>query len=144
MTKGWDDRWHLEADLDPASGAVVHATLATITDRMHNDGRFNDRHVSSGQQQAEALLEMATRSTGAGPNQTAVHPDIVVVVPVERLTESEPDPFAPPPELIGTGPVTLEDVLRLAVLGTLSTMTIDPVGRPLSLGRQHRLASPAQ
>ena len=52
MTKGWDDRWHLEADLDPASGAVVHATLQAITDRMHHDGRFNDRHLSSGQQQA--------------------------------------------------------------------------------------------
>ena len=52
MTKGWDDRWHLDADLDPTSGAIVHATLQAITDRMHHDGRFNDRHLSSGQQQA--------------------------------------------------------------------------------------------
>lgn len=144
MTKGWDDRWHLEADLDSTSGAIVHATLQAITDRMHHDGRFNDRHLPHSHQQAEALVEMALRSTAAGPHQTAVHPDIVVIVPLDRLTEPEPDPFAPPPELIGTGPTTIDDVLRLALLGTVSTMTVDDHGRPLNLGRQHRLASPAQ
>ncbi len=120
MTKGWDDRCHLEADLDPTSGAIVHATLQAITERMHNDGRFNDRHLTHGQQQAEALVEMAMRSTGAGPSQTAVRPDIVVIVPIERLTEPEADLFAPSP---GAGhevgdPPAWGEVVRSGLLTT--------------------------
>ena len=145
MTREWGDRWHLEADLDPVSGAVVHAALQAITDRMHEDGRFADREaIPWHQKQAEGLVEMAQRATAAGSGQTAVHPDIVVVVPVERLTEPEPDPFAPPAELVGTGPVSIGDVLRLATLGSVSTMTVDDHGRPLNLGRKQRLATADQ
>ena len=46
--------------------------------------------------------------------------------------------------MIGTGPITLTDVARLALLGTVSTLTLDADGRPLHLGRAQRLASPAQ
>jgi len=141
MTKGWDDRWHLEADLAPVTGAIVNAVLDAIVERMHQDGRFVDRTLTRAQQKAEGLEEMAVRSTGKRPDQPAVHPDLVVLIPVDRLTEAEPDLFAPPAELVGTGPVNLNDVLRLAVLGTLSKMTTDGDGRPLNLGRRQRLAS---
>ncbi len=143
ITKGWDDRWHLEADLDPVTGAIVKSVLDALVERMHADGRFTDRTPSPGrpQQMAEAIEEMATRSTGAGPGQHAVRAEIVVVVPVERLTEPEPDPVAPPPVLIGTGPVSITDVLRLAVLGHITKMTVDRDGRPLNLGRRQRLAT---
>ncbi|CAA9217075.1 MAG: hypothetical protein AVDCRST_MAG76-476 [uncultured Acidimicrobiales bacterium] len=146
MTKGWDDRWHLDADLDPVSGAVVSAVLDAIAEKMHQDGRFSGRDEipSRARRTAESLVEMATRASGPHPDQPAVHPDIVVVVPVERLTENQPDPFAPPAELVGTGPVALDDVLRLSLLGTVSTMAIDGDGRPLNLGRKQRLATPDQ
>jgi len=35
-------------------------------------------------------------------------------------------------------------VLRLAVIGTVSTLTVDDLDRPLNLGRKQRLASQAQ
>ena len=40
LTTGWEGRWHLEADLDPVSGATVKAAIDAITERMHHDGRF--------------------------------------------------------------------------------------------------------
>jgi len=128
------------------SGALVNSVLNAIVDRMHQEGRFEDLgdRATAGRRKADAIVEMARRSTGAGPDQSAVHPDIVVVVPVGRLLEDEPDPFAPPPELVGTGPIDLNDVLRLALLGTVSTMITDAEGRPLKLGREQRLATADQ
>jgi len=86
---------------------------------------------------------MANRAAGAGPDQPAVHPDVVVVVPVSALTRAEPDPFDPPC-IVGGGPITLAEVLRLALLGTVSTLNVDQHGRPLHLGRRQRLANHAQ
>lgn len=56
---------------------------------------------------------------------------------------AEPDAFDPP-HLVGAGPLTLQDVYRLALLGTVSTMTVDGGGRPLNLGRKQRLATKDQ
>jgi len=146
ITTGLDGRWHLDADLDPASGAIVSAVLRAIVERMHQDGRFGDLgiHNSAARRNADGLVEMAMRASGTNPNRPAVHPEIVIVVPHERLSEPEPDPFAPPAHLIGTGPLDLAEVFRLALLGAVSTMTIDAQGRPLNLGRRQRLATPDQ
>ena len=57
-----------------------------------------------------------------------MHPDIVVVVPQAALTAAQPDPFHPP-VIVGAGPVCLNDVLRLAMIGTVSTLTVDDHGR---------------
>ena len=90
---------------------MVNAVLEAVTDRMFQDGRFADRAPmpSGAVRTAEALVEMAERSTGTRADQPAVHPDVVVVEPVERLIDAEPDPFAPPPDMVGTGPVAMSD-----------------------------------
>ena len=62
----------------------------------------------------------------------------------DRLHENEPDPFQPPAEIVGAGPITLHDVIRLALLGTVSTLSLDTQGRPLHLGRKQRLATADQ
>ena len=146
LSPGYQGSWHLEADLDPVSGALLHAVLGAIVDRMHQDGRFADLPPSentAGRRTAEGFVEMAHRASGARPDQPAVHPDIVVVVPHQALTDAEPNPFDPP-HLIGAGPLTLLDVSRLALLGTVSTLTVDDRGRPLNLGRKQRLATTDQ
>ncbi len=143
VSLGYDGRWNVEADLDPAGGAVLKAVLDAIVERMHQDGRFNDLapgESTAGRRHAEGLLEMANRASGCNPDQPAVHPDVVVVVPADALMSGEPDPFDPP-VVAGAGPVSLADVLRLALLGTVSVMTVDGLGRPLHLGRRQRLAS---
>jgi len=124
----------------------VNAVLDAIVERMHHDGRFTDRTPTAGrpQQLAEGLHEMAHRASGTRPDQPAVHPDIVVLVPLERLTEPAPDPFAPPAELVGTGPVSIDDVSPPRRPRFLSTMTIDADGRPLNLARRQRLATSEQ
>ena len=86
---------------------------------------------------------MAHRASGKNPEQPAVHPDIVVVVPATALTGAGPDPYDPP-TLVGAGPITANNVLRLALLGTVSALTLDDEGRPLHLGRKQRLASSDQ
>jgi hypothetical protein len=121
---------------------VVNAVLDAITERMHHDGRFTDRHLSRRQQAAEALEEMAVRASGPHPDKPSVHPEIVVLVPHEQLTQPDPDPLGPPPELVGTGPISIDDVIRLALLdATARTLTLDGNGVPLNLGRGQRLAN---
>ncbi len=146
LSHGYQGRWHLEADLDQLSGTTLKAVLDAIIDRMHHDGRFSDLPRSAntaGRRCADALVEMGHRASGAHPDQPAVHPDIVVVVPHHNLTDAEPDPFDPP-TLVGGGPLSVHDVYRLALAGTVSTLTIDDHGRPLHLGRKQRLASADQ
>jgi len=143
---GYDGRWHLEADLDPVAGSILKAVLDAIGERMHQAGRFNDLAPevdTACHRSAEALVEMAHRASGADSDRQAVNPDVVVVVPVEALASGAPDPFNPP-TIEGAGPVSLTTVLRLALLGTVSAMTVDAAGRPLNLGRKQRLASGAQ
>ncbi len=146
LAQGYRGRWHLEASLDQVSGTMLKALLDSIVDRMHQDGRFNDLPPSrntAAHRTGQAVVEMGHRASGARPDQPAVHPDIVVVVPHHALTAPEPDPFDPP-TLVGGGPLTLSEVWRLAVLGTVSTMTVDDAGRPLRLGRKQRLATADQ
>ena len=146
ITTGWEGRWHIDADLDPVSGAIVKAALDAITDRMHQDGRFTDlgANNTSSRRAADALVEMAHRSTGRTPEQGSVQAKMIVVVPWERLLEQQADPLAPPPELIGAGPVDLADVWRLSLLGTVQTLTLDQDGVPVNLGREVRLATEGQ
>ncbi len=146
MTEGYRGRWHLEASLEQVSGTMLKAVLDSIVDRMHQDGRFNDLPRScntASHRTAQAVVEMAHRASGARPDQPAVHPDIVVVVPHHTLTDPDPNPFDPP-TVLGGGPLNLTEVCRLALLGTVSTMTVDETGRPLRLGRKQRLATPDQ
>lgn len=144
LTVGFNGRWHLEADLDPVSGAILQAVLQAIQDRMHQDGRFAGLTTTTApRRNADSLVEMAHRASGTNPDRPAVHPEVVVVVPVAALTAEEPDPFDPP-MLAGVGPTSMESVLRLAVLGSVSTMTVDEAGRPLNLGRRRRLATSDQ
>ncbi|MEO5680443.1 MAG: DUF222 domain-containing protein, partial [Acidimicrobiales bacterium] len=146
VSPGFHGRWNVEADLDPASGAILKSVLDAIVDRMHQDGRFNDLpkgEDTGGRRLAEGFVEMAQRASGADPDQPAVHPDVVVVVPAEALAGGRPDPFHPP-VLAGAGPVSISTALRLALLGTVSVLTVDGSGRPLHLGRRQRLASADQ
>lgn len=146
FTTGWEGRWHLDVDLDPVSGAIVKAAIDAITERMHHDGRFTDlgEHNTSSRRTADALVEMAHRSIGRSPERGSVQAKVIVVVPWERLLQRQADPLAPPPELVGTGPVDLNDVVRLTLLGTVATLTLDDDGVPLNLGRDVRLATEAQ
>lgn len=143
VSVGFGGRWSVEADLDPASGAIVKAVLDAIVDRMHRDGRFKDLPAgwdSIGRRAAEGLVEMARRASGSDPQQSAVHPDVVVIVPAGALVAGAADPFDPP-VVAGSGPVSMRQVLALALAGTVSALTVDSVGRPLHLGRKQRLAT---
>jgi len=105
VTVGYNGRWNVEANLDPASGAILKAVLDAIVNRMHQDGRFSDRTGSNNtvsRRDADGLIEMAIRASGPHPDKPAVHPDIVVVVPQAALATAQPDPFHPP-VIIGAG-----------------------------------------
>jgi hypothetical protein len=144
LTCEYNGRWHLEADLDPVNGALLNALLQAIEDRLHGQGRFADWDPAvntAGRRKAEALIEAMHRASGPDPERTALHPDVIVNVPADALRTGEPDPFDPP-TVIGGGPITMGDLYRFAMLGTVSAMLTDPTdGRPLHLGRKVRLAT---
>ena len=124
---------------------MLNAVLDAIVERMHQDGRFNDLPRSANtaaHRTAQAIVEMAQRASGARPDQPAVQPPSPSSS-TTTLTDPEPDPFDPA-TLVGGGPLTLPEVWRLALLGTVSTMTVDDTGRPLRLGRKQRLATADQ
>lgn len=137
LTIEFNGRWHLDADLDPVNGAMLKATLHALQDRMHQAGRFNDLTTvtnTASRRLAEALIELAN------PKRAKVHPDVVVSIPAATITTGQVNPFDPP-TIIGSGPISYDDAMRLALLGTISLMTVDDEGRPLHLGRKVRLAS---
>lgn len=144
LTSEYNGRWHLDADLDPVNGALLNALLRAIEDRLHGQGRFADWDASvntASRRKAEALIEATHRASGRDPERTALHPDVIVNVPLDALLTAEPDPFDPP-TVVGAGPITMEDLYRFAMLGTVSAMLTDPTdGRPLNLGRKVRLAT---
>jgi hypothetical protein len=198
LTSGWNGRFHLDGDFDHVSGATINAVLQAIVDRMHQDGRFNDLgpHNTAGRRLADAVVEMAHRASGRNPDQPAIHPDIVIVVPYHPLSEEpgcgpadgpspqpageQPDPFTgepnprPPdghpepdiaepdspigaqpnpfggpaaevsslaeaPELLGVGPLTWADLLRVADTATIAALHLDEHGNPNRLSRKHRV-----
>jgi len=142
LSHGFGGRYHLEGNFDQVSGAILKATLDAITDKMHQDGRFADLSGSentASRRYADALMEMCNRSTGRNPNQPAVNPEIIIVVPLHALTDDQPDPFDPPTVIDG-GHVALRDVLRFMLIGAgVSPLIVDDCGRPLNLGRRRRL-----
>jgi hypothetical protein len=137
MTILFNGRWHLEADLDPAAGTILKAVLQATQDKLHQQGRFDDLASvtnTASRRMAEALLELAN------PNRSTVHPDVIITIPASTITDGREHPFDPP-TIVDAGPITYEDALRFAFLGTISLMTIDDQDRPLNLGRKVRLAT---
>lgn len=137
MQVEFNGRWRLEADLDPVNGAILTGDLQAVQDKLHQQGRFKDFTSvtnTASRRLAEALIELAD------PNRTTVHPDVIVTVPASTIVDGQVNPFDPP-EVIDAGPITYEDAIRFAFLGTISLLTIDDQGRPLNLGRQVRLAN---
>jgi hypothetical protein len=119
---------------------VLKGVLQAIQDRLHQDGRFNDLTAvtnTASRRMAEALLELAN------PDRASVHPDVIVTIPAGTVIAGQENPFDPPTVIDG-GPVTYDDAIRLAFLGTLSLLTLDEQGRPLNLGRKVRLATSDQ
>ena len=137
MNVEFNGRWRLEADLDPVNGAVLKGVLQAVQDKMHHDARFNDLTAATNtasRRMAEALIELAN------PNRATVRPDVIVTIPDSMITGGRVNPFDPPTVVDG-GPISYEDAIRLAFLGTISLLTIDDEGRPLNLGRKVRLAT---
>ena len=140
MNVEFNGRWRLEADLDPVNGAMLKGVLQAVQDKMHHDGRFN--HLTgtantASRRLAEALLELAN------PNRATVHPDVIITIPADTILNERVNPFDPP-TVIDAGPISYDDAIRFAFLGTISLLTIDDHGRPLNLGRKVRLATADQ
>jgi hypothetical protein len=133
----FNGRWRLEADFDPVNGALLKSCLQAVQDKMHSDGRFNDLTGvtnTASRRLAEALLELAN------PDRGTVHPDVIITIPASTITSGKAYPFDPPTVIDG-GPISYDDAIRFAFLGTISLLTINDEGRPLNLGRKVRLAT---
>ena len=127
----------MRATLTPLEGAELKSRLAEIADaawrRAHPEradhlGAHGDDTPYS-QRLADALMELVRGTAGR-----AGRPAIVVTIDAETLEA----------DLVGTGPVPLDDVLGFSERADLYTAIRGVDGGILKFGRSRRLASPLQ
>ena len=137
-------RWQLRGDLDQESGTVVSTVLAGLTDAAFRARR--DAGLDSAGQgpwlRAEALIEMARRSTAAVADPaSAVSRPLLWVIAGEEQLESGKGLC----QLAGGGPIAALTAQRLRCDCDLVKVLWDADGSPhLDLGRTRRTASTTQ
>ena len=132
-----DDLNVTRVDLDDENHTIVTTAIDTIVDelwRTKRDTTPTDPSQSIEQLRADALVELARRSTGNGNAAGRTKPAIVVTVDAADLDHGAlPDGQPLPPE-------TLD---RLTCDAVVHTLLVDATSQPLWLGRSTRTATPA-
>src|SRR4051794_19784850 len=123
-------------DLDAVGGEKVQAALESIVQAARPAGDTRTR----GQQQADALVQLADNQLAAGslPTLRTQKPHLVVTIDAEDLTDTT-----------GTGPGAARTGFRAAISaararwlacdGTISRLVMGPDGLPLDVGRTQRV-----
>jgi hypothetical protein len=152
LSQSLDGRWHLEATLDPESGALVQGALAAlIGERLRGRQRADlpgglsselpTADAPMPRRRAQALTQLAVHllDSGSLDHHGGVRPHLTVTVPLEVLLG-----------LPGAGSTEWGDALpgsavrRLACDARITRIVLDPAGQPLNVGRTSRLATAAQ
>jgi hypothetical protein len=144
LSRGFEGRWHLDAMLDPLTGAAVADTLGAIetelfaADWAHAKARLGhqprpaDLARTPTQRRADALVEMAARARAAPPGARRPAPLLTVLVDYPTLTGricqlADGTPIAPAALLPWLTPAWVERVV------------FDSPDRVRNVGAQRRL-----
>lgn len=127
----------IDGQLDAEGGALVRAAI----DALDTPARDEDR--TARQRRADALVELATRQLqgGALPEVAGQRPHITVTAPVEALRRG--DGAATAAEMSWAGPVPAETARRVACDASVTRITLNATGEPMSAGRTARTVPPA-
>ncbi len=128
----------IEGALPPEGGVMLRLCLQSLIGIPPAD----DERTQV-QRNADGVMELCKRQLDSGtlPTIGGRRPHLIVIVHEETLAGT---PGAPPAQLEGAGPISVETAKRLTSDGTISFLTVDAKGVPLSLGRARRLASEPQ
>ena len=128
----------MRGELDAIGGEKVRAAVESIVQANRPQGDMRSR----GQQQADALVQLADNALAAGnlPFLRTVKPHVVVTIDHEDLMDPHTGHGA-----ARTGSGTLVSAARARMLacdGEIVRIVFGPEGRPLDLGREKRLFPP--
>jgi hypothetical protein len=130
----WDRTVRVDGDLDPESGQIVLTAIRSLAEPAAPEP--GDRRTPA-QRRADALTEICRRHLDSTdrPSQAGERPHITLTLSPADLTGNG---------LIDleTGPITAETARRLACDATITPITIDQQGRPLTAGDARRTIPP--
>ena len=136
-------RFRLSGDLDALSGAALHKAVEDQVGRRYRaEGEQERASTAPNARRAAALLDLATAGAehpADGPIRS--RPSVSVVVPLDALDDESQDRLL---ELPNGGWVGRDALRFLTCDAAISRVILGPEGRPLDVGREHRLPTPHQ
>ena len=122
----------LRGFLDAESGATLKTAVEALARPLPDDDR------KAGQRRADALVEIARVALDEGrvPVVNGVRPHLQITATLETLLGV---PGAPPAELEGAGPISIETLRRLAGDCSLRRLLLDEDSLVIDVGRERRL-----
>ena len=150
LSRGLDGVSFLKGTLVGLDAEAVHQAIERVAGEIREQCRRDAAEVSDGDLpvpaaatlRAMALIELVRRANAAGdPGHVAPSPEVSLIVNAEHIDDTGDIHEAHTP----TG-VRLQggQLARLACNSTLHPIIVDSLGVPLDLGRDVRLATPAQ
>ena len=130
----------LDADLDPETGELLYAALASVKDAEARKGQQDDR--TEPQRNADALGEILRGHLDRGdrPEVAGERPHLTVTVGAGALAAAAAgaitQPGGEPCELDNTGPISAQTALRLACDASVTRVVMSPDSEPLDVGRK--------
>jgi len=140
LSQSLSGRWLLKGDFDVESGTVLFTVLSGLVERDRRIRRQQGEDLAgiAPRLRADAMIEMARRSTAAGDDQAAARPLVWVIAGEDRLRTGNGAC-----ELAGGGAISARVAQRLACDCEITAVIIDPDGK-LNLGRAQRRPNGAQ
>jgi hypothetical protein len=140
LSQSLNGRWQLKGDFDVESGTLLSSVLSGLVER---DRRMRRQHGedltgTAPRLRADALIEMARRSTAARETDISARPLVWVIAGEDELSSGRGAC-----EVAGGGAISARVAQRLACDADIATVVVAPDGT-LRLGRAQRRPNGAQ
>jgi hypothetical protein len=134
LSPDWSGMTGLSGLLDPEGGGIVLAAIRSLSEPAALDPADTR---TTGQRQADALVEISRRYLDGGSGTGRSRPLLIITIPWQALHTGT--------GLVDTetGPISAESVRRLACDATVSPIVVDRDGTPVAAGEARRVIPPA-
>jgi len=141
LSQTFSGRWQINGNVDVESGTVLHGVLSGYVDeaRRARRERGEDLAGMGPRLRADALVDMARRSTATDDATPSARPLVWVIAGEEQLRTGRGVC-----ELAGGGAISAMTAQRLACDCDIARVLIDPTDNRFDLGRTRRRASATQ